>query len=234
MVDINSYKSDFQSSISRPDNKKRNLIIVAISAVVVMCIALLSIWILSFFGQNSRVDAVKSQLDTAYDSMERKKQLNGAYPSSLADVLVSSNSDIKISGSTSFDGSAYCIDAKDSKDESITFHIDQSVKSGEYKSGMCQANESDSKPTTPGGLAVAYTSANSIKINWRPAMYAKSYVLQCSTDNKFAINTELKTDDTNAVCDGLKKNTKYYYKVMAVGESGNSDWSSVGSISTSP
>jgi|GEM_PF-2123162 len=231
MTDVEAYKSNFQVGMTNPDNKKRNIMIVIIILTLVTILVLI-VWVLTILGNNARAGIIKAELDTVYKVMERKKQQNGAYPSSLTEVLVTSDEKIKLSGNTSIDGLSYCIDAKDSANESIAFYINQSMQSGEHQSGTCESNKSESNPTVPGGLSVAYITSSSIKINWRPSVYAKSYVVQCSNDSKFFVNVEIETNETDAICDGLKENTKYYYRVMSVNESGNSEWSSSDFIST--
>jgi hypothetical protein len=202
--------------------KRFNKILLMISAVVaVVLIAILTVFLLA--SANDKAGSVKSELNKVISFMDSKHGETGGYPI----VVVSSSDKVKINGGGSFDGSSYCVTGTSVSDESIVFHVD-SAKG--LQGGSCA--EASAAPSVPGGLAVTFVTTEEINITWAASLYSKSYVLECSTSDKFTDPITVDATEESGTCANLKSGKLYYYRVKAINQIGNSDWSAVQKIST--
>ncbi len=70
-------------------------------------------------------------------------------------------------------------------------------------------------------------------IEWNSAERASSYEFQVSSDSGFSsLDSDGSITDTSKQLGGLSYNTQYFWRVRAVNEGGNSDWSSTRSFTT--
>jgi len=91
-------------------------------------------------------------------------------------------------------------------------------------------------PAVPVGLAARSLDAGSVLLSWmNAATNATGFILERSTDGidytRFATNT---LDQTNTLDSGLLPNLTYFYRVLAFGETGESKFSAVVSVTTVP
>lgn len=97
---------------------------------------------------------------------------------------------------------------------------------GTYSSS--KAITTDVKLAAPAGIKATKTS-NSITVSWSAVSGAVKYKVGYSTDNKTW--TYKNTTNTKFTLTGLKANTKYYYKVLAI-NTGNGTWSKTLNVTT--
>ncbi|HZJ34725.1 MAG TPA: fibronectin type III domain-containing protein [Candidatus Angelobacter sp.] len=202
---------------------KRNLIIAIISLLIVAIVVVgLYLW-----GRNPAVSLVKDELNKAVSAMESKRSETGAYPATITNIIALASDRVKLSGSSSFDGTTYCITGTSSSDKSVVFHVDSTKASQGIQSGTCETSSDLSIPSTPGGLAVAFADSTGVKVTWDVTLYATSYTMQCSTDSDFSNPITTDVTDTTGMCEKLETNTTYYCRVKATNTVGDSAWSAI-------
>lgn len=204
-------------------------VILCVAAVIIIASAVL---VGLVYHKKSIIAAqIKDSLDTVAASMQTSYDNGGAYPATITDILESSNGDVKLEGSSSFDGTSYCITGSSLSDDSIVFYIDSTNKTPQK--GSCSSGSNTPAPSTPGGVAVGFTNGNSISITWESAVYASSYTLECSTDSQFkTIDSTIESTNTTASCSKLKPNTAYYGRVKATNKTSESAWSTIIQVNT--
>jgi hypothetical protein len=211
---------------------RRTLMIVVISIVIVIVITIAVVAGFYFWQKNTIIAQVKDELNKIVPAMESKRSETGAYPAVVTDVLASSNSNVKLSGGSSFDGTTYCVTGISTTDRLIIFHIDSAKSAQGPLAGSCETGANIPVPSIPGGLAIAFASSVAIKVTWNSSPHAINYTLQCSTDSNFSNPIATKVTDTTGTCENLKPNTTYYYRVKATNNTGDSAWSSLQRMKT--
>lgn len=211
---------------------KKHILVIVIGIVVIALIAVAVVVGIPVLQKNGVISQVKDDLNKVVPVMAAKKTATGAYPNTITDVLALSTDKVALTGSSSFDGTSYCITGTSKSDKSIVYHINSAKSSDGPQSGSCETGSDLPKPVTPGDMAVAFTSSTEAKITWATATYATSYVLQCSIDNIFSSPVIVNATDTFGTCDKLKSNTTYYSRVKAINKTGESAWSLVLTIKT--
>lgn len=209
-----------------------NLKVAGISLLVVVITMAVVVGGLYWWGKYHTVSQVKDELKKAVLVMESKYNETGAYPASITDTIASSNDKVVLSGSSSFDGTTYCISGISSSDKSVVLHVDSTKASQGPQSGTCETRSDLPVSPAPGGLAVAFASSDGIKVTWNATLYAKSYSIQCSTDNSFSNPITTDVTDNSGMCENLKPNTTYYCRVKATNSVGDSAWSATLQAST--
>ena len=213
-------------------NLKRNFMVVAVIIVMLISVTLLTVAGLYFWQKNTIISQVKDDLNKAASSMTAQRNQTGAYPSTITDILALASKTVKLSGDSSFDGTTYCITGSSLSDKSIILHVDSLTDSKDPQSGSCTSGTVP-LPSVPGGLSVAFASSSSIKLTWNVAPYATKYTLQCAVNSDFStIAATVTNKDSSGLCDNLKPNTKYYCRVKATNQKGDSGWSTVQNITT--
>lgn len=214
-------------------SKKINMRLMAVGVVVLIAVVLAIIAGLYYWQKNTVIATVKDELKKVVPAMESEKSKTGAYPITIANILAASSDKVKLTGSSSFDGTSYCITGKSTSDESIIFHINSAKVNDGPQTGSCETGSDIPAPSAPGGIAVDFASSSEIKVSWNAAIYATGYTLQCSTDSGFKDPISVETSDTTGTCGNLKSNTVYYYRVKATNNVGDSAWPVPSNISTS-
>ena len=209
-----------------------NLKVAGISLLIVIVTMAAVVGGLYWWGKYSTVSQVKDELKKAVLVMESKYNETGAYPASATDTIASSNNKVVLNGSSSFDGTTYCISGISSSDKSVAFHVDSTKASQGPQSGTCETRSDLPVPPAPGGLAVAFANSDGVKVTWNATLYAKSYNMQCSTDSSFSNPITIDATDNSGMCEKLKTKTTYYCRVKATNSVGDSAWSATLQTST--
>lgn len=205
----------------------------ALIGLVSLAIVVAAIFAALYFIQKSNnINVVKEDLNKAVASMESKKQQTGAYPSTISDVLSAARENVKLTGSSSFDGTSFCLTGINNSDKSAEFYVDSSKRDAGPISGSCDNRSDLPAPAAPGGLATVFAVSNDIKLSWNTTTYATEYTVQCSADSNFTTPVTVKVNESSATCEKLKPNTTYYCRVKAANKSGDGNWSAVLKTST--
>lgn len=211
-----------------PKKKWIRIIVIGIVSLLVIAIVITAIIVgFNLWHQNSTTSQVKDELNKAVSAMESKRNETGAYPASITDTIASSNDKVTLNGSSSFDGTAYCITGTSSSDKLVVFHVDSTKAPQGPQSGTCETRSDLPAPSAPGGLAVAFANSNGVKVTWDAALYANSYTMQCSTDSSFSNPITTNVTDNAGMCEKLKSETTYYCRVKATNKTGDGNWSVV-------
>lgn len=219
-----------------PSNNKnkrmRTLAVVGVSLLVITVVVAAVVVGLYLFEKNLAISQVKDELNKAVSTMASKHDETGAYPASITDIIASSNDRVVLKGSSSFDGTTYCISGTSSSDKSAVFHVDSTKTSQGPQSGTCETRSDLPVPSAPGGLSVAFANSNEVNVTWSAALYADSYTMQCSTDRNFSNPIIANATDNAGMCEKLESKTMYYCRVKAINAVGNSAWSETLEVST--
>jgi len=205
----------------------------ALIGLVSLAIIVIAIFAVLYFVQKSNaINVVKEDLNKAVASMESKKLQTGAYPSTISDVLSAASGNVTLTGSSSFDGTSFCITGINSSDKSAEFYVDSSKREAGPISGSCDNRSDLPAPAAPGGLATVFSVSTDIKLSWNATTYATEYTVQCSADSNFTTPVTVKVNENSATCEKLKPNTGYFCRDKASNKAGDGNWSAVLKTST--
>ncbi len=211
--------------IQKPHNH-RKLIIILISFGVVLVLAAGAVFALYTINHQKLINQVKSELSKVPSILDNAKKESGGYPSTISPTLLPSSSQVSLTGQGSFDGVSYCVTGTSKTDKSIVYHIDSASSSGVATVGSCSDAVDLPAPAVPAGLAIGSVGSDQIDATWTKALYASSYVLECSQNSNFDAPVIDKTfQDASGACQGLKSSTKYYMRVKSGNSSKGSKWS---------
>lgn len=211
--------------IKKPHNHKK-IIMILISLAVVLVMASGVVFALYLINQQKFINEVKTELGKVPGVMDNTKKINGGYPSTISSTLLPPTSRVDLIGQGSFDGVSYCVTGISKIKKSIIYHIDSSSKTGATV-GSCNDAVDLPEPIVPSGLAIGSIGSDQIDANWTPALYASSYVLECSPNADFSSPVIDKTfKEASGACQGLKSSTQYYIRVKSGNSSKGSKWSS--------
>ena len=209
--------------IKQPHNRKK-LFVILISFVVVLVLAVAAVFALQFINHQKLINEVKTELSKVPSIMDNSKK-NGGYPSTISSTLLPDSLRVSLVGQGSFDGVSYCVTGTSKIDKSVVYHIDSS-STGVATVGSCTDAADLPQPAIPSGLAIASVGTDQIDATWAPALYASSYVLECSTNADFSAPVIDKTyKDASGACQGLKSSTQYFVRIKSGNSSKGSKWS---------
>jgi len=219
---------------STPTKKitKRTIKLAAIGLVTLALIVAAVIAGMYFIQKSIAAANVKDELNKIIPVLESKRQQTGAYPSTISDVLSTADSKVKLTGSTSFDGTSYCVTGINVSDKTAEFYIDSTKKDQGPVSGSCENRADLPVPLAVGGLAIAFSTSTDVKLTWNATSYATSYTLQCSDNSNFTTPVTVTVNENSGTCEKLKPNTSYFCRVKATNKVGDGSWSAVLKINT--
>jgi hypothetical protein len=206
---------------------KKPLLVLVILLLVLGVAAIVGVFI---FNKNQMSDDVKATLLKASSAMTEASKDGGGYPSTLPYGQLSTKT-VKLDGTTSFDGTSYCIVGSSLKDQTVVYHIDSTLK--EPATGTCESASNLESLQSTGDLIVSVVSSDRIGFSWRSVPRAVEYTLQCATNMDFAENLVTVTSKSlTGFCGGLVEGKTYYSRVKANNQSIVSDWSPVSTNTT--
>lgn len=113
-----------------------------------------------------------------------------------------------------------------------TYSPDRNVTREEMASFVARMyraiDEMAEAPAAPTGVTVAVSGeeGDSLDVSWEASDDADSYVVQWkSGDDDYSADNQRSTDDMSTNFDGLTKGTAYTFRIAAVNEVGQGDWS---------
>ena len=210
---------------NKPKIRLRTILISLSIFIVIIALAVTGIYL---WQKYDNTEQVKNALITIATDMDKSHQKGNGYPN----TTLANNDEVTFSGGSSSDGTTYCIVGISKKDESVVYHIDSTKLSEGPLVGLCGADTATSAPSKPGGLAFTTATSSELNVRWDSAPHATSYVLQCSTDEKFSNPTTVKATNTTGKFEKLKSSTRYFCRVKATNSIGDSAWSSLITMDT--
>ncbi len=198
--------------------------------VVISIIGILSvIGIISYNGwkQYTIVSQLKSDLNGVVTAMENARNFGDSYPADINSVTTfKSSNGVTLSGGSSDAGKTYCVSAFNSQFPNIYYYVNSAIAKLGALSGTCGPNT----------IAISSVSSSSISLSWATVSGATSYTVQQDTNANFSSATTFVTQAGNTYTStGLTGLTTYYYRVKAIVNSVDSDWSAtVSAITVAP
>lgn len=200
--------------------------------IVVAVIAILAtIVVISYGSWRTGINrsVVRSDLIAAATSMETARNQDGSYPTTVpATFTPSSNVVITVASATD---KVFCLNGSYSTAPTIQYYTDETIKSGEPKTGTCASRTVANKPAILSNVTNAMANATQIRVQWSLASpnYATSYEIECAQDAAY-ITQVLKgsastASATSVLVSGANTVTSYFCRVRAVNANGKSEWS---------
>ena len=109
----------------------------------------------------------------------------------------------------------------------------RSKKDGVYSEWSDYSSNSATKPSAPSSiLTCEAASETSVKLVWKESTGANSYTIQYTTDKTYfngsnALNEITGATSTTYIITGLQSGETYFFRVKAVNNQGDSDWSEI-------
>lgn len=212
---------------------KRSIIPKLIIGLIVLLIVV-GVGILLFFQVQhmNRESDVKNEL-VKQNKILSASEKNGLFAKTLPDTIRSTKK-VTISVIVSGPGDNYCIEGSNKEDDSIVYHMDKKTdKTAPQKGGCSQNTEATVPPTRPDTLTVNTVTATGVVLEWKAALYAATYSVQCAKTTVFIDGLVLASfDSAQGTVTGLSENTDYFCRVAAVNKLGQSEWSNTVTIHT--
>lgn len=204
--------------------------VVELIVVVVVVAILVGVTVIGYGAWRTGINsaAVKSDLIAAATAMDSARSETG-YPTSVPSTFSPSQNVVITVASAN--ATTFCLNGRYAPTPAVQYYTDETIKSGEPKSGTCATRVAANVPNIVTNVTYSNISSTQIQIQWTPASpnYATSYELQCAQDPAFILQVESTTVSDASASTGSVSGTEagvtYYCRVRAVNTNGKSDWS---------
>lgn len=209
--------------------------------IVVTVISILAgISIVSYGAWRSTINnkAVTSDLIAAAAAMEDARSNSTGYPSTLPSSFSPSTNVVVTVYAAGTTTSTFCLDGSYGPTPTIRYYTDETIKSGQPKTGTCSARTVASKPNTPTNVNFTGSGSTQLQVSWTlPSPNTSTgYEAQCAQDPAYilqAVSVSVTgSTTTTATIPGVDPATTYYCHVRAKNANGESEWSDSRSSST--
>ena len=177
-------------------------------------------------GDNPHTDAFITKLNQNGTTLLYSTFIGGLYSDFGNDIIADEFGDPIIVGKTSSTNYPTTIGA-----------FDTSYNGNSYDAIVTRLHENSFIPIGPILISPANNLTNqqiNPSLHWHTALFAISYKLQISTDSSFVttIINQTGITDTSYLISGLSYSTKYFWRVQAIKNTINSQWSKIWNFTT--